>query len=128
MIALGRVGADPELKNLEGGRAVCNFSLACNESWKDKSGQKQERTEWIRVQAWGNLAETCAKYLHKGSEALVEGRLQTREWDKEGIKRYSTEVVADRVIFVGGRNSAGAKPKDDRGPVPPPGDDDSIPF
>jgi len=85
------------------GGAVANFNMATNESWTDKSGQKQERTEWHRIVVWGKMAEICGQYLSKGRQAFVEGRLQTREWtDKEGGKRYTTEIVAQNVQFLGG--------------------------
>lgn len=102
MIVLGNLGSDPELKHTANNQAVCNLSLACNEVWKDKQGQKQERTEWIRCVVWGAQAENCGKYLTKGQQVYVEGRLQTRSYeDKEGIKRSATEVMAARVVFLG---------------------------
>ncbi len=103
VILLGRLGQDPELKYTPGGSAVCNFSLATTESWTDKSGQKQEKTEWHRVVVWGKLAELCNQYLAKGRQAFLEGRLQTRSWDdKDGNKRYTTEILASTVQFIGG--------------------------
>lgn len=110
VILLGRLGQDPELKYTPSGAAVCNFSLATTESWNDKSsGQKQERTEWHRVVVWGKLAELCNQYLAKGRQAFVEGRLQTRSWDDQnGQKRYTTEINATTVQFIGGQASAGA--------------------
>lgn len=108
VILLGRLGQDPELKYTPGGSAVCNFSLATTESWTDKSGQKQEKTEWHRVVVWGKLAELCNQYLAKGRQAFLEGRLQTRSWDdKDGNKKYTTEILASTVQFIGGA-SAGA--------------------
>lgn len=108
VILLGRLGQDPELKYTPGGAAVCNFSLATTEAWTDKSGQKQEKTEWHRVVVWGKLAELCNQYLAKGRQAFLEGRLQTRSWDdKDGNKRYTTEILASTVQFIGGA-SAGA--------------------
>jgi single-strand DNA-binding protein len=102
---LGRLGTDPELKNLPNG-ASCSFSVATSEKWKDADGQKQERTEWHKVVVYGKLAELCAKYIHKGSQALVEGRVQTRSWDaKDGSKKYTTEIIANDVRFLD------AKPK-----------------
>ena len=105
VILLGRLGQDPELKYTPSGAAVCNFSMATSESWTDKnSGQKQERTEWHRVVVWGKLAELCNQYLSKGRQAFVEGRLQTRSWeDKQGQKRYTTEINAATVQFIGGQ-------------------------
>lgn len=103
VIILGRLGQDPEMKFIPNGSAVCNFSLATTESWVDKSGQKQERTEWHRVVVWGKLAELCNQYLAKGRQAFVEGKLQTRSWDdKDGNKRYTTEILASTVQFIGG--------------------------
>ncbi len=108
VILLGRLGQDPELKYTPGGSAVCNFSLATTEAWTDKQGQKQEKTEWHRVVVWGKLAELCNQYLAKGRQAFLEGRLQTRSWDdKEGHKRYTTEILASTVQFIGGATASG---------------------
>lgn len=108
VIILGRLGQDPELKYTPSGAAVCNFSLATSESWTDKAGQKQEKTEWHRIVVWGKLAELCNQYLAKGRQAFVEGKLQTRSWDdKDGTKRYSTEVMASTVQFIGGQAGTG---------------------
>ncbi len=105
-ILVGHLGADPELRNTASGTAVCEFRVATSESWKDKNGQKQERTEWHRVVVWGKTAEICAKYLAKGRQVFIEGRIQTRSWeDKEGQKRWSTEIVAREIRFVGGRGT-----------------------
>ena len=110
VILVGNLGADPELKYTPSNRPVCNLSIATNEVFKDKSGQRQERTEWHRVTVWGEQGETCSKYLSKGRSVYVEGRLQTRSWaDKDGKKRYSTDIVADRVVFLGG-GGPGAAP------------------
>lgn len=107
VILLGRLGQDPELKYTPGGSPVCNFSLATTESWTDKSGQKQEKTEWHRVVVWGKLAELCNQYLAKGRQAFLEGRLQTRSWDdKDGNKRYTTEILASTVQFIGGATAS----------------------
>jgi single-strand DNA-binding protein len=110
VILLGRLGQDPELKYTPSGAAVCNFSLATSESWSDKnSGQKQEKTEWHKVVVWGKLAELCNQYLAKGRQAFVEGKLQTRSWDDQnGQKKYTTEISATTVQFIGGQASAGA--------------------
>lgn len=109
VILLGRLGQDPELKYTPSGAAVCNFSLATTEAWTDKSsGQKNERTEWHRIVVWGKLAELCNQYLAKGRQAFVEGRLQTRSWDDQnGQKRYTTEINAATVQFIGGQASTG---------------------
>lgn len=107
VILLGRLGQDPELKYTPGGSPVCNFSVATTESWTDKSGQKQEKTEWHRVVVWGKLAELCNQYLAKGRQCFLEGRLQTRSWDdKDGNKRYTTEVMASTVQFIGGATAS----------------------
>jgi single-strand DNA-binding protein len=109
VIILGRLGQDPELKYTPGGMAVCNFTLATSESWADKAGQKQERTEWHRIVVWGKLAELCNQYLTKGRQAYVEGSLQTRSWDdKTGQKRYTTEINAKTIQFIGGQAGVGA--------------------
>ncbi len=110
VILIGRLGSNPEVRYTTGGGAVANFNLATNESWTDKAGQKQERTEWHRIVVWGKLGELCGQYLTKGRQAFIEGRLQTREWnDKEGAKRYTTEIVAQNVQFLGGQSDrAGA--------------------
>ncbi|MBI4403353.1 MAG: single-stranded DNA-binding protein [Deltaproteobacteria bacterium] len=103
VILIGRLGADPEVRYTSSGGAVANFNLATNESWNDKNGQKQERTEWHKIVVWGKLGELCGQYLSKGRQAFVEGRLQTKDWtDKEGNKRYTTEVIAQSVQFLGG--------------------------
>jgi single-strand DNA-binding protein len=109
VILVGRLGQDPELKQTQGGGAVCKFSLATSESWQDKQGQKQEKTEWHRITVWGKLGELCNQYLAKGRQAYVEGRLQTSSWDdKDGQKRYTTEIVATAVQFLGGKEAGGA--------------------
>ena len=102
-ILVGRLGNDPEIKQLPNGGEVCNFSLATSESWTDKTGSKQERTEWHRVTAFGKLASVCAQYLGKGSEAYIEGKIATRSWEKNGEKRYATEINAFTVQFIGGK-------------------------
>ena len=102
VILVGRLGADPEMKYTSTGTGVCRFNLATSENWTGKDGQKQERTEWHRVIAWTKLGELCNEYLKKGRQAYIEGRIQTRSWDdKNGTKRYTTEVVATTVQFLG---------------------------
>lgn len=109
VILVGRLGSDPELKYTGTGQAVAKFNIATSESWNDKSGQKQERTEWHRIVVWGKLGELCGKYLTKGRQAYVEGRLQTRSWeDQQGQKKYTTEIVAQTVQFLSSGASAGA--------------------
>lgn len=109
VILVGRLGADPEVKTVSGGNTVARLSLATSENWTDREGQRQERTEWHRVVVWGKLAELCGKYLNKGRQVYVEGRLQTRSWeDQQGQKRYTTEIVAQTVQFLGGNAGASA--------------------
>jgi single-strand DNA-binding protein len=109
VILVGRLGQNPEVRYTPSGAAVANFSVATNESWTDKSGQKQERTEWHKVVVWGKLAELCNQYLAKGRQVYLEGRMQTRQWqDKDGQTKYTTEVQAQTVQFLGGNQGASA--------------------
>ena len=109
VILLGNLGRDPETRYTTGGDAVTNLSIATSEQWKDKNGEKQERTEWHRVVLFGRQAEIAGEYLKKGRSVYVEGRLQTRKYtDKDGVEKYSTEIVGDRMQLIGsGRDSAG---------------------
>ena len=108
VILVGNLGKDPESRYLPDGGAVCNFSIATTDKWKDKGGEQQERTEWHRISTFSKLAEICGEYLKKGSQVYIEGRLQTRKWqDKEGHDRYTTEVVADRMQMLGSRGGGG---------------------
>src|SRR5581483_3549019 len=107
VILIGNLGADPELKYTPSSRALCNLRIATTDVFKDKSGQRQERTEWHRVTVWGDQAENCSKYLSKGRSVYIEGRLQTRSYDKDGQKHYATDVVADRVVFLGSGGGGG---------------------
>ena len=101
VILIGSLGKDPETRFTGSGKAVTNFSMATNENWKDHAGEKQERTEWHRIVAWGKLAEICDKLLSKGKQVYVEGRIQTRAWDdREGNKKYTTEIIADRMQLL----------------------------
>lgn len=133
-ILIGNLGRDPELRYTQNGQAVANFTLATTESWTDKaSGQKQERTEWHKIVAWGRTGELCAQYLSKGRTVYIEGRIQTREWeDKEGQKRWTTEVNAQTVQFLGGPRTADAENTPADASAPPastgPSPDDDIPF
>jgi single-strand DNA-binding protein len=108
VILIGNLGADPELKYTPSSRALCNLRIATTDVFKDKGGQRQERTEWHRVTVWGDQAENCSKYLSKGRSVYVEGRLQTRSYDKDGQKHYATDVVAERVVFLGSGGGGGA--------------------
>ncbi|MBC7464970.1 MAG: single-stranded DNA-binding protein [Bdellovibrio sp.] len=108
VIVIGRLGNDPEMKAVGQGATVTRLSVATSENWVDKGGQKQERTEWHRIVVWGKLAEICGKYLSKGRQVYVEGRLQTRSWEDNGQKKYSTEIVASTVQFLGSNAEQGA--------------------
>jgi single-strand DNA-binding protein len=133
VIIVGRLGADPEMKTISTGNTVARLSVATSDQWTDKEGQKQERTEWHRVVVWGKLAELCGKYLSKGRQVYVEGRLQTRSWeDPQGGKKYTTEVVAQTVQFL---NSGGASTSQEGnyqdqefGPEPSFDSSEEIPF
>lgn len=137
VILIGRLGSDPEVRYTQDGSAVASFSIATSEEWKDKeSGEKKERTEWHRIVAWRKLGEICGEYLSKGRQVYIEGKLQTRSWEKDGVTRYTTEIVASDVQFLGGRESGGASPqnpyssadKDTKGSSGPGPQDDDIPF
>jgi single-strand DNA-binding protein len=108
VILVGNLGKDPEVRYMPNGEAVCNFSIATTDSWKDKAGAKQERTEWHNIVMYRKLAEIAGEYLKKGRPVYVEGRLQTRKWQtKEGQDRYSTEIIADQMQMLGGREGGG---------------------
>ena len=136
VILVGNLGRDPEVRYTPSGVAVANFTIATSERWKDKAtGEMQERTEWHRIVAWGKLGEICGEYLSKGRQVYIEGRIQTREWeDKEGIKRYNTEIVANEMKMLGTRDSGGASRPSAPAQVPEysgpplPGEDDDIPL
>lgn len=141
VIIVGRLGADPEVKAVGQGTTVTRLNIATSENWMGKDGQKQERTEWHRVVVWGKLAEICGKHLSKGRQVYVEGRLQTRQWeDQQGQKKYTTEIVANTVQFLGSaggersadnnRNSGGGDDfgYQDFGPEPSFNSSDDIPF
>ncbi|MCE5360905.1 single-stranded DNA-binding protein [Candidatus Igneacidithiobacillus taiwanensis] len=114
VILLGHLGRDPEMRYQPSGAAIANLNLATSETFKDRDGNRQERTEWHRVVLFGRTAEVAGEYLKKGSMAYVEGRLQTRKWtDKEGQERYTTEIVGDRLQLVGGRGGGGTANFDD---------------
>ena len=141
VILVGNLGRDAELRFTAGGAAVSTLNLATTEVWNDKQGQKQEKTEWHRIVLWGKQAESLQEYLVKGKQIYVEGRLQTRQWDdKEGNKRYTTEIKADRITLLGGGGGGGRSGAVDRSsgaghttgaPDEPPTEpitDDDIPF
>lgn len=120
VILVGHLGKDPEIRYMQNGDAVANLSLATTESWKDKaSGQKQEKTEWHRVSMFGRVAEVAGEYLKKGSLIYIEGKLQTRKWqNKEGVDQYTTEIVANEMKMLGGKNEPSVQEK-----APEPGAD-----
>jgi len=138
VILIGNVGGDPETRYMPNGNAVTNITLATTDSWKDKqTGQLQERTEWHRVVLFGKVAEIAGEYLRKGSQCYIEGRLQTREWEKDGIKRYTTEIVVDMngtMQLLGGKQDGGDRQQAPRQQQrhqpsqPPEFDDGDIPF
>ncbi len=109
-IGIGNLGRDPESRYTASGEAICNFSIACTETWKDKqTGERKEMTEWVRISAFGKLAEICSQYLKKGSQVYVEGSLRTRKWtDKDGQERYTTEIRCDDMKMLGSRQGMGA--------------------
>lgn len=109
VILIGNLGRDPEVRFMPNGDAVCNFSIATTESWKDKAGQKQEKVEWHNIVMYRKLAEIAGEYLKKGRPVYIEGRLQTRDWEKDGVKRYTTEIVADSMQMLGGKDSGQEK-------------------
>ena len=132
VILVGRLGRDPEVRYTPSGTAVANFSIATSEQWTNKDGEKQERTEWHKIVAWRRLGEICGEYLHKGSQIYIEGRLQTRDWeDRDGNKRYTTEVIAQNMQMLGSADKGGrAETTDERFPAEEPitVPEDDIPF
>ena len=132
VIVVGNLGADPEVRYSAGGSAICNMRVATSESWKDKdSGEKQERTEWHRVVLFGKLGEIAGEYLKKGRQVYIEGSLRTNKYtDKDGIERYSTDIIATEMQMLGGQSEASTKPKPSGKPKPPQDDfqDELPPF
>ena len=135
-ILIGNLGKDPEIRYTPSGLGVANFNIATSESWTNKEGAKETRTEWHRIVAFGKLAEICGEYLSKGKQVYIEGRIQTRDWeDKDGIKRYTTEIVANQMLMLGSRDvgdtarSQGGMAGGFQGAPGGPGpEDDDIPF
>ena len=137
VMLIGSLGRDPEIRYMPNGDAACNLSVATSESWKDKNGEKHERTEWHRISMFGKLAEIAGQYLAKGSSVYLEGKLQTRKWtDKDGVDKYTTEIIADRMQMLGGKEQRQGQQQEQRKesqPIRqqrPPADDfdDQIPF
>jgi single-strand DNA-binding protein len=130
VILVGNLGRDPETKYMPSGGAVTNISIATSKTWKDKdSGEKKEKTEWHRVVFFNRLAEIAGEYLKKGSQVYIEGELRTREWERDGQKHYSTEVVAGEMQMLGGRGESGGQ-SSGQSYGPPPADDfdEDLPF
>ena len=131
VILVGNLGKDPDVRFTPNGKAVCKFPLATTDQWTNGDG-KQERTEWHNIVVWGKQAETCGQYLAKGRQVYIEGSIRTRQYDdKEGNRRYMTEIIAQRVQFLGGRGgegSRGASAEEAPPATPPAGEDDDIPF
>jgi single-strand DNA-binding protein len=108
VILVGNLGRDPETRYMPDGGAITNFSIATTDQWKDKAGEKQEKTEWHRISTFQRLAEIAGEYLKKGSQVYIEGRLQTRKWtDKDGVEKYTTEIIADKMQMLGSRQGMG---------------------
>ena len=131
VILVGNLGRDPEVKYTQNGTAVANLSVATNEVWTDKAGQKQEKTEWHRVVVWGKQAQVLGEHLTKGKQIYVEGSLQTRSWDdRDGNKRYTTEIRAARVLMLGRAEGARAEPESPASEVEmvPDATDEEVPF
>lgn len=143
VIIIGRLGNDPEVKAISPTQTVAKLSVATSENWNDRDGNKQERTEWHRIVVWGKLAELCGKYLSKGRQVYVEGRLQTRSWDDpQGQKKYTTEIIANNIQFLGavgaqdnyassgsyGSSGSSEFPSQNFGPEPSFDSSEEIPF
>ena len=136
VILIGNLGKDPEVRFTNNGRAVARFPIATSEVWKDANGSRQERTEWHNIVVWGKQGETCGQYLAKGRQVFVEGSIRTRSYEKDGSKRYMTEIVAQNIRFLGGGGGTRVASEMDAGGAGdmsggmggmPPADDD-IPF
>jgi len=141
VILIGHLGGDPTVRFTQGGTAVANFNIATTERFNNRNGEREERTEWHRVVAWGKLAEICQQYLKKGKQVYIEGRLQTRQWeDQQGQKKYTTEIVANNMQMLGRAGDVADVPSQDNdnnyAPEPQgasrggggPADDDDLPF
>lgn len=107
VILIGRLGKDPETRYMPNGEAVTNAALATSENWKDKTGEKQEKTEWHNLVFYRRLAEIAGEYLKKGSQVYIEGKLQTRKWEKDGVTRYTTEIIVNEMTMLGGKSTGG---------------------
>jgi single-strand DNA-binding protein len=128
VILVGNLGADPEMRYTAGGTAVCKFRIATTEKYKDRQGNMQERTDWHRVTVWGKLAEICGQYLAKGKQVYIEGRLEYGSYEKDGVKHYTTDIIANTMQMLG---SAGNRMQEPEPPFGPPAGgvpEDDIPF
>jgi single-strand DNA-binding protein len=131
VMVIGHLGKDPEMRYTPSGRPVTTFSVAVSRSWNTADGERRSETEWFNIVAWGNLAEICKQYLHKGQQVYIEGRLQTRRWeDKEGQKHTSVEVVANEMMMLGDRREGkGPQDEDEEDEISEPiADEDEFPF
>jgi single-strand DNA-binding protein len=130
VILIGNLGAEPELRYTAGGTAVAKFSLATSEKFNDRQGNQQERTEWHRVTAWGKLAEICGQYLVKGKQVYIEGKLQYGSYEKDGVKHYTTDIIANTMQMLGGGGNGNRAQEPEPPFAPPPGGvpEDDIPF
>lgn len=137
VILIGNLGSDPELRHTPGGTPVANFRMATNEVYTNREGQREERTEWHRIVAFGRLAEICGQYLKKGRQVYVEGRLRTRDWeDQNGNRRFTTEITATQMVMLGRAGDAGFVPGEEPQESPPEdvqtpagsGEDEDLPF
>jgi len=130
-IIIGNLGKDHDIRNTQDGKTVTSFTIATSEEWKDKNtGEKKSKTEWHRIVSFGKLAEICGEYLVKGKQVYVEGRIQTRSWEKDGVTRYTTEIVADQMRMLGSRGDShdtGGNQSPQSAPAQSPPEDD-IPF
>lgn len=126
---IGSMGRDPEIRHLQDGKAIANMTLATTESWNSKDGGRQDKTEWHRVVVFGKLAEVIEKYVKKGDKVYFEGKLQTRQWtDKDGVERYTTEILADKMIMLGGNGSQSNNNQSAQAVSQEPDFDDDVPF
>jgi single-strand DNA-binding protein len=132
VILVGNLGSDPEMRYTAGGTAVCKFSLATSRKFTGKDGQKQEKTEWHRIVAWAKLAEICGQYLTKGKQVVIEGRIEYGSYEKDGVKHYTTDIVAENMQMLGGPGSGastrGQEPEPPFGPPEGGMPEDDIPF
>lgn len=130
VILVGNLGADPEIRYTAGGTAVCRLSIATSRRYTDKQGNRQEETAWHRVDVWGKMAETCGQYLSKGRQVYIEGRLKYGSYEKDGVKHYTTDIVAENMQLLGGPGQGNRAQEPEPGFGPPEGGvpEDDIPF